>query len=81
MDGGYPYTLTGQGLPKPARIIAVADVFQAMAQNRPYRASVPPLRILDLLRDKAREGKLTPRPWNWWASTRMPAGGRPAMGT
>lgn len=59
LDGaGYPYNLTGQGLPRPARLIAVADVFQAMAQNRPYRASVPPLQILDLLRDKAREGKL-----------------------
>lgn len=59
LDGaGYPYNLSGQGLPRPARLIAVADVFQAMAQNRPYRASVPPLQILDLLRDKAREGKL-----------------------
>jgi HD-GYP domain-containing protein (c-di-GMP phosphodiesterase class II) len=61
LDGaGYPYNLTGQGLPRPARLIAVADVFQAMAQNRPYRASVPPLQILDLLREKAKEGKLDP---------------------
>jgi len=59
LDGaGYPYNLSGQGLPRPARLIAVADVFQAMAQNRPYRASVPPLQILDLLRDKAQAGKL-----------------------
>ena len=61
LDGaGYPYNLSGQGLPRPARLIAVADVFQAMAQNRPYRASVPPLRILEMLRDKARLGKLDP---------------------
>jgi HD-GYP domain-containing protein (c-di-GMP phosphodiesterase class II) len=59
LDGaGYPYNLTGQGLPRPARLVAVADVFQALAQDRPYRASVPPLRILDLLCQMVREGKL-----------------------
>lgn len=56
--GGYPYGLGAQGLPRPARLLAVADVFQAMAQDRPYRPSVPASQILDLLVQRAREGKL-----------------------
>ena len=59
LDGaGYPYRLPAGGLPRPARLLAVADVFQAMAQNRPYRGSLPPERILDSLRQRARDGKL-----------------------
>lgn len=59
LDGrGYPYSLGGGGLPREARIVAVADVFQAMAQNRPYRASMPALLILENLQSRARNGKL-----------------------
>jgi HD-GYP domain-containing protein (c-di-GMP phosphodiesterase class II) len=56
--GGYPYSLGGSGLPREARIVAVADVFQAMAQNRPYRAPTPAARILDCLQKRARDGQL-----------------------
>lgn len=56
--GGYPYRLRAGGLPRPARLLAVADVFQAMAQNRPYRDSVHPAQILDLLNQRARDGQL-----------------------
>lgn len=59
LDGtGYPYRLRAGGLPRPARLLAVADVFQAMAQNRPYRGSLPPERILESLRQRVRDGKL-----------------------
>lgn len=58
--GGYPYRLNAGGLPRPARLLAVADVFQAMAQKRPYRDSVPPADILDLLLRRARDGQLDP---------------------
>ncbi|MDA8231240.1 MAG: HD domain-containing protein [Magnetospirillum sp.] len=34
---GYPFHYEGGQLPLEARIIAVADVFQALAQRRPYR--------------------------------------------
>ncbi len=41
MDGsGYPRGLAGEQILLPARIIAVADVFEAMASHRPYRASL-----------------------------------------
>jgi hypothetical protein len=38
MDGsGYPDRLTGEEIPLEARILAVADSFDAMSSNRPYR--------------------------------------------
>lgn len=59
LDGsGYPYLLKAGGLPRPARLLAVADVFQAMAQNRPYREPVSPALILVLLQQRAAEGHL-----------------------
>ena len=37
-DGaGYPTGLTGTAIPLPVRILAVADVFDAMTSDRPYR--------------------------------------------
>lgn len=37
-DGtGYPYGLSGEDIPLPARIFAVADVFDALTADRPYR--------------------------------------------
>ncbi len=35
--GGYPHGLKGHKIPKEARIIAVADSFEAMTSDRPYR--------------------------------------------
>ena len=41
LDGqGYPYGLRGEEIPMMARIIAVADVFGALSEDRPYRASI-----------------------------------------
>lgn len=41
MDGsGYPRGLKGEGIRLEARILAVADVLEAMASHRPYRASL-----------------------------------------
>ena len=41
MDGsGYPHGLKGENTLPESRILAVADVLEAMASNRPYRASL-----------------------------------------
>lgn len=41
MDGsGYPDGLSGNEISLPARIIAVADVFEAMTHHRPYRPAL-----------------------------------------
>jgi len=40
-DGrGYPHGLKGQQIPVGARIVAVADAYEAMVSGRPYRAAV-----------------------------------------
>lgn len=58
-DGsGYPYHLMNGGLSMEARIVAVADVFQALAQKRPYRDSLPPDEIMKILNGMVIEGKL-----------------------
>lgn len=42
LDGtGYPEQLSAEQMTLPARIIAVADVFQALSEKRPYRDSLP----------------------------------------
>lgn len=41
-DGsGYPEGLDGEGIPLEARILAVADSYDAMTSNRPYRKALP----------------------------------------
>jgi putative nucleotidyltransferase with HDIG domain len=39
--GGYPEGLKGDEIPRPARILAVADAFDAMTTTRPYREAMP----------------------------------------
>jgi putative nucleotidyltransferase with HDIG domain len=47
MDGGgYPQGLRGEEIPLGARIFAVADAFDAMTSDRPYRAARPPEQAL-----------------------------------
>jgi two-component system response regulator RpfG len=39
-DGsGYPFGLVGDHIPLPARIVAVADVYDALTSHRPYKAA------------------------------------------
>ncbi len=48
--GGYPDGLAGTEIPIGARIIAICDAFDAMIEQRPYRASVSPAEALAELR-------------------------------
>ena len=38
---GYPDGLAGEEIPEEARIIAVADAYDAMTSNRSYRGIIP----------------------------------------
>jgi len=38
--GGYPDSLEGQAIPMQARIVAIADTFDAMTTNRPYQKAM-----------------------------------------
>lgn len=76
-DGkGYPKGLAGEAIPIEGRLIAVADAFDSMTSNRPYRKALDPeLAIAEVERCKGtqfdpavadalvacyREGKITP---------------------
>ena len=51
LDGsGYPFHMLAGELPLEARIIKVADIYQALSQNRPYRKPMPAIEILAQLR-------------------------------
>lgn len=53
-DGsGYPDRLAGEYIPLGARIIAVADVFDAMTSPRPYRPALEEEDVLEHLRQEA----------------------------
>jgi putative nucleotidyltransferase with HDIG domain len=50
MDGsGYPHRLRGDNILPTARIVAVADVVEAAASDRPYRPARSPQQVLDEL--------------------------------
>jgi HD-GYP domain-containing protein (c-di-GMP phosphodiesterase class II) len=44
--GGYPRGRIGTEIPEGARLLAVADAFDAMTSMRPYRRALPPSRAL-----------------------------------
>jgi len=55
---GYPYHEKEDSLSLEARILAVADVFQALAQDRPYRKALAEEKISAIINQEAEEGKL-----------------------
>jgi putative nucleotidyltransferase with HDIG domain len=54
LDGqGYPYGLSGEQIPIMARIIAVADTFDAITTNRPYQSAMDLEYALERIRSLA----------------------------
>lgn len=53
-DGtGYPRGLKGKEIPIAARIFAVADVWDALLSDRPYRPGLPREKVLDYIESQA----------------------------
>lgn len=51
-DGqGYPDGLNREQIPLAARIIAVADVFDALSSPRPYKSAMPVHEVWEIMRD------------------------------
>lgn len=50
---GYPYGLKGEDIPLSGRIIAIADVFDALTTKRPYKEAWPVEKALNLIREEA----------------------------
>ncbi len=54
LDGtGYPDGLKGDEIPLQAKIIAVADVWDALTSDRPYRKGMPADKAAQILMDMA----------------------------
>jgi putative two-component system response regulator len=58
--GGYPHHLAGEQIPITGRIVAVADVFDALTSRRPYRDPLPDEKATALVRDGA-DSQFDPR--------------------
>ncbi len=57
MNGtGYPAGLVGQAIPTEARILAVADAYDAMTHDRPYRPALTSLQAMEELQRCSPEG-------------------------
>lgn len=57
---GYPQGLDGASLPLEARILRVADIFQAMVQDRPYRKGLSPAAVADFMTQQRDAGNIDP---------------------
>jgi len=55
---GYPFRLTAERIPFPSRIVAVADVFTALTEDRPYRAGMGGPQTTAVLRAMVGDGSL-----------------------
>ena len=59
IDGtGYPHKIEGSSLTLPVRIIAVADVFTALTEDRPYRSGMPLAEAMRIIASMAELGYL-----------------------
>ncbi|MCA2958895.1 MAG: hypothetical protein IOD12_01495 [Silvanigrellales bacterium] len=60
LDGsGYPRHLVADEIPIQAKIMAIADIFDALvAMDRPYKKAIPLERALSILEAEVKEGKL-----------------------
>ena len=62
LDGsGYPDGLKGDDIPMVARIIAVADIYDALTTDRPYRKALTKKGAFDILLKEANEKKIDKR--------------------
>jgi HD-GYP domain-containing protein (c-di-GMP phosphodiesterase class II) len=62
LDGrGYPYGLQGDQIPLLAKVIAVADTFDALTTNRPYQHAHTPEEALKIIQNLAGK-RLDPEP-------------------
>lgn len=68
MDGsGYPDGLSGEEIPLKARILQIADVYDALIKERPYREALSSEEALEILRREAAQGWLDAAlVWKFW---------------
>ena len=53
-DGsGYPQGLSGEDIPMESRIVALADVYDALCSKRPYKPAFPEEKVLSIIREES----------------------------
>ena len=57
---GYPFHLTGKDIPLGSRIMAVADIFTAITEDRPYRKGMNDQEVMRILNSMAENGSICP---------------------
>ena len=55
---GYPFGLTGEKLDEKSRLLACLDIYQALTEDRPYKAGMPHSKAISILREMAEKGEL-----------------------
>lgn len=61
LDGnGYPDRISGNEIPQPVRILAIADTYDALSSKRPYRGAMPHKQCRDVMTENAAGGGLDP---------------------
>ncbi|MFA5182279.1 MAG: HD domain-containing phosphohydrolase [Syntrophales bacterium] len=55
--GGYPMNVDGKNINILARILRIADVFDAMTSRRPYKEPIPPLKAAQIMIGKPKKGE------------------------
>jgi cyclic di-GMP phosphodiesterase len=58
---GYPDGLRGQKIPITARILQIADVYDALTTERPYRKALPVPKALEIIEQEVTKGWWDPR--------------------
>lgn len=59
LDGrGYPFHLKANQLSQGARVMAVADIFTAITEDRPYRKGMKKSKVISILKDLVNNYKL-----------------------
>ncbi len=82
--GGYPDGLAGEDIPFSARILCLADVFDALTSSRSYRAGLTPVHALSVMREdcgrifdpalfEVFDGLHTPARRGWKLTSELPA--------
>ena len=56
---GYPFRLSADDIPMGARIIAIADIFSAVAEIRAYRAGMAKDEVIETLREYVESGAMS----------------------
>lgn len=66
LDGsGYPNHLKAEDLDLETRILAVADIYDALTADRPYKGPLPRGKAIEILKSMAEEGKVELRLVEW----------------